>query len=122
MPWQYRMAKEIFSKHTDDKFDLSLMDYQKFLDERKGHCPIYLYKFYSPTIENVSDVQNRLLWLASPESFNDPYDCKLSYDHDNFDLYKSTRSFNGRDLFSSEEKKIFMSIAGRKIGMRYMNF
>jgi hypothetical protein len=105
MPWQYHMAKEIVSKHTDDKFALSLMEYQEFLNERKAHRPIYLYKFYPPTRENVSDVQNRLLWLASPDSFNDPYDCKLSYDRGNFDLYKSTRSFNGRDLFSSEDKR-----------------
>lgn len=99
------MIKEIFSKHTDDKFMLSLMDYQDFLDERKKHCPLFLYKFYAPTIENVSDVQHKLLWLASPDSFNDPYDCNLAYDQGDFDLYKTTRSFNGSNLFSAEDKR-----------------
>jgi hypothetical protein len=105
MPWQYRMAKEIFSKHTEDDFMLSLMNYQDLLNERGKHCPLYLYKFYSPTIENVSDVQHKLLWLASPESFNDPYDCNLAYDHGDFDLYKTTRSFADCNLFSLEDKK-----------------
>ena len=48
-----------------------------FYELKRKKLPLNLYKFYSPTIENISDVQNRLLWLASPDTFNDPYDCKL---------------------------------------------
>ena len=41
---------------------------------KESNIPKYLYKFYSPTIDNLNDIRNQRLWLALPKNFNDPYD------------------------------------------------
>lgn len=77
MSWQYALANNFFyDEKCDDLFSSNKMN-DNFYELKRKKLPMYLYKFYSPTIENISDVQNKLLWLASPETFNDPYDCKL---------------------------------------------
>ncbi len=104
MSWQYRLINEIFSKADNNDCPLSMMNDSIFWEIKKKHCPESLFKFYAPTIENVSDVQSKLLWLADPSTFNDPYDCKLDFDIDEFKRYYTIRSFQNTSIFSAEQK------------------
>lgn len=104
MSWQYKLINDIFSKGNNQKNLLSDIIDSDLVNTKKTHCPFCLYKFYAPTIENVSDVQKQLLWLASPETFNDPYDCKLTYNNEDFMRYYTIKSFKDSKIFSDEEK------------------
>lgn len=106
MSWQYALANNFFyDEKGDDLFSSNKMNDNLYELKRKK-LPMYLYKFYSPTIENISDVQNKLLWLASPETFNDPYDCKLFFNDSAFEQYYTIKSFRNNDIFSEEEINI----------------
>jgi len=47
--------------------------------------PLYLFKYYSPTSDNILDIKYKKLWLSHPNSFNDPFDCKIGYDREKFE-------------------------------------
>lgn len=106
MSWQYRLINDIFSIEEDSNCSISTLDFPNMSEIKKKHCPYSLHKFYAPTIENVSDVQNKLLWLASPDTFNDPYDCYLTFDSDEFKRYYAIRAFNNASIFTQEQKNI----------------
>ena len=40
-----------------------------------------LYKFYAYNENSLSVLKNRTVWFAKPDSFNDPFDCKISFDN-----------------------------------------
>lgn len=44
--------------------------------------PPFLLKFYSPKSYNFASVERGEIFLASPASFNDPYDCKLTFNRE----------------------------------------
>lgn len=104
IPWQYAIANDLFVGEENECLFSSKKMSEKFYVEKKQKCPSFLYKFYAPTIENISDVQNRLLWLSSPDTFNDPYDCRIFFNNDAFQQYYTIRSFKDRQIFSDEEK------------------
>ena len=51
----------------------------------------------------MSDVSNRVLWLASPSSFNDLKDCKMDID-EKFDKYVLEKYVANSSLFNTTEK------------------
>ena len=106
MPWQYKLVNDIFSKEEINNRSLSEIIDDDVFKIKKQKCPLVLYKFYTPTIENISDVQNKLLWLSSPDTFNDPYDCRLTFNYEAFQQYYTIRSFKSNSIFSDEEKNI----------------
>ncbi len=114
MSWQYALANNIFFDEEDNDMFSSKKMNGNFYELKRKKLPMYLYKFYSPTIENISDVQNRLLWLASPDTFNDPYDCKLFFDISSFEQYYTIRSFKNNLIFSEEEKNIIYKTLNTK--------
>ena len=44
-----------------------------------------LYKYYPPTEYSLAALRDRAFWCASPKSFNDPFDCRLSLAEDALD-------------------------------------
>ncbi|PKN33198.1 MAG: hypothetical protein CVU61_14370 [Deltaproteobacteria bacterium HGW-Deltaproteobacteria-19] len=41
----------------------------------------HLYKYRAFNIHSLSILINRKVWFANPNSFNDPFDCKIPYSH-----------------------------------------
>jgi hypothetical protein len=60
-----------------------------------------LYKYRAYNIHSLSILINRKVWFAKPDSFNDPFDCKIPFDH----------------RLTSDEAMAY----GRKIGMPEKN-
>ena len=50
---------------------------------QKGLVPRYLYKFRSPTEYTDLIIRNSALHYSRPQTFNDPFDCRLSLDFNN---------------------------------------
>lgn len=48
--------------------------------------PKYLLKFYSPKNYNFISLERGEVFMSSPVNFNDPYDCKLTFNRE--DLLK----------------------------------
>lgn len=46
--------------------------------------PQKLFRFYSPTKENILDIRNRRIWLSSPTAFNDPFECSVGFNVDEY--------------------------------------
>jgi hypothetical protein len=46
------------------------------------NMPRYLYKFRSPTDYSLENLKNDMVWLNSPNDYNDPFDCVQRHDID----------------------------------------
>jgi hypothetical protein len=42
--------------------------------------PNFLYKYQSLSAYSLAGLVNNTIWLAKPNSFNDPFDCAISLD------------------------------------------
>ncbi len=49
---------------------------------QSDHKPNFLLKFYSPKNYNFESVRDEKIFLSNPIDFNDPYDCRLTFNHD----------------------------------------
>lgn len=107
MVWQYDNIKQIYERFGSQTFSLSQCNLSDLLEIKEANFPMSLYKFYAPTIENISDVQNRLLWLADPTSFNDPNDCKIKISK-KFEYYCLQKLLENYNELSYEDKKTLL--------------
>lgn len=85
--WQRKFITTIFSntKNKGKSFLRIAFENLNLINEKNDILPLYLFKYYSPTSENILDIQNQKLWLSNPQSFNDPFDCNVGYDKEKFD-------------------------------------
>jgi len=85
--WQKRFIKSVFDCCPDNKknFSKTVLKNINLVNEKTKYMPVYLFKYYSPTSDNILDIKNKKLWLSHPDSFNDPFDCKVGYDKENFE-------------------------------------
>lgn len=105
MIWQFDLINELALKYGAIENGLSNVPIDASLDAKRRNLIFTLKKFYAPTIENLSDVSNRLVWLADPSMFNDPHDCELSIG-DDFDLYVLEKMAQDESLFTEDEWSI----------------
>ncbi|WP_026628152.1 DUF2971 domain-containing protein [Dysgonomonas capnocytophagoides] len=89
MKWQNRFIRDIidFEKSSETFFAKSIEKDTKIVNTKGKYLPETLLKFYSPTHENVQDVKNKCVWMSSPSSFNDPFDCSIGYNSDEYIKY-----------------------------------
>lgn len=85
--WQKSFIKKVFENSMDKKrsYSKTILDNLELLNEKNEYMPKSLFRFYSPTSSNISDIQNRRIWLSHPKSFNDPFDCNIGYDSEKFE-------------------------------------
>lgn len=61
---------------------------KKYLEEIESYLPKFLYKYYS--FENrysITNLMNDIIYLSSPNVFNDPFDCNFAY-NENSDMIR----------------------------------
>jgi hypothetical protein len=46
--------------------------------------PEFLYKYRALNAYSLASLTNNTLWLAKPKSFNDPFDCAITLDHQKY--------------------------------------
>lgn len=80
--WQKSFINNVFANKTkrQDTFSKIIMNNPELLHDKNTHIPKSLYKFYSPTSNNIIDIKKQRLWFSHPSSFNDPFDCHTGYD------------------------------------------
>ena len=60
-------------------YDKRLKRYRINIDGRPS--PLYpkrIFKFYSPTLNNVAALHENYFWVSNPKDFNDPFDCNIN--------------------------------------------
>lgn len=89
MKWQHKFIKDFISCRSpnNDTFASIINKNIQVVNTKNQYLPHSLMKFYSPTSENILDIKNKRLWIADPNSFNDPFDCKIGYDYYEFEKY-----------------------------------
>lgn len=78
-PWQY--------KYIEYKINCLDSNDKELIDSQFANLPHSLIKFFSPDPRNIQDILNQRLRLSDPTSFNDPFDCKLAFNQDEYIKY-----------------------------------
>ena len=69
--WQINFLNE----YIDSIYNIGIDESQKrFSSVKEKYLPNSLYKFYSPSIHSLINIENNILYLSSPKNFNDPFD------------------------------------------------
>lgn len=113
MKWQYKLIKDLSFRYGATQAGISAMPLDVSIDMKRKYLKFPLKKFYRPTIENLSDVANQLLWLADPTTFNDPNDSQLGID-ENFEIYALNKFVETSNDFSAIEKIMIANASRRR--------
>jgi len=131
--WQRKYIKEVFesSNIKDNCYSKIILNNTPLVNKKNNYMPDYLFKYYSPTSENILDVKARRLWLSDPKHFNDPFDCNIGYDKESYEkdcLIKfiednKNQQIDSENGFTQKEKyKIQNSYLGNIQNTRRDNF
>ena len=112
--WQKEYIDTVFSKKVNraDTYTRILLRNLTLLDQKIEHFPKTFCKYYSPTSNNILDVQKQRLWLSHPNSFNDPFDCNIGFDTEDYEKRRlleyikrkiDSESVKNGDSFTEEE-------------------
>ena len=106
--WQKGFIKDVLSKKRSNKDTYSRIVTKdtSFLEQKEAHFPASFCKYYAPTSDNILDVQQQRIWLAHPSSFNDPFDCNIGFDVEEYEkrcLLKFIKENGYIDTSSYEE-------------------
>lgn len=85
--WQTKLIKELFRGENGKECSFTNLALKniEWVNSKGKYLPKELYKFYSPSPENIDDIKNQVIWLANPKDFNDPFDCQIGYATDKYE-------------------------------------
>ncbi len=104
--WQKTYINNVFAnKNTYHQiYSKIILHKLELLSGKNTHFPKSLFKFYSPTSENIIDFKKQRLWFAHPSSFNDPFDCHTGYDVTNYEKYALLEHIKKAGFANSDNK------------------
>lgn len=82
MIWQYSYINRLLDLNYNCLSD-ALND-NGLIDSKLKFIPDILFKFYSPTDQNLLDIREKRIWLPSPTVFNDPFECSIGFNMDEY--------------------------------------
>lgn len=108
--WQKNYINDVFSSSKDKtkKFSKLLFENPDLLNQKNSFLPETLFKFYSPTYDNIFDIENQKLWFSHPNHFNDLYDCKVGYEFEEYER-KKVIEFLKSNIISNENPNLILS-------------
>ena len=118
--WKEDILKYIFP--TDGK----CLNIKAGLIIKYNNIPSKLYKYYSFSDYNKSNLEKSVIWLSYPENFNDPYDCALTYssidlfyhsfpEDENKEIDNLLKKYNLTDNERTEMKEKFIQFSKMSI-------
>ena len=82
MIWQYNYINRLLD--LNHNYLSATLNDSGLIDLKLNFLPQILFKFYSPTEENILDIRNKRIWLSSPTTFNDPFECSIGFNMDEY--------------------------------------
>ncbi|MCH6232574.1 DUF2971 domain-containing protein [Cognataquiflexum rubidum] len=124
--WQRKFITDVFNSSfaKEKHFSRIILNNLSLLEKKNQYLPKYLFKYYSPTSDNILDIQNQKLWLSHPTSFNDPFDSNIGYDIERYEKDRLLKFIensgcvkeNFQNGFSLEDKDLIQrSYSGENI-------
>ncbi len=112
--WQKAFIDTVFSHKTatHDTFSKIIINNTKLLEGKSNYLPKSLFKFYSPTSDNIIDIKKKRIQLSHPRTFNDPFDCQAGYDVEAYEKHTLLKYIkesgcvevkNSQDGFTNDE-------------------
>lgn len=103
--WQKSFIQNVFQKKTskNETYSKIIQKNVEFLGQKNAHLPIKLCKFYAPTSDNILDIQKQRIWLSHPSDFNDPFDCHVGYDIEEYEKQSLIQYIN-KNIDSNHEE------------------
>lgn len=107
--WQKEYINTVLSLKTDkSEFSDIILDDMGLVNSNGKYLPNSLYKFYTTTAENILDIKFKRLWLSHPSTFNDPYDCSIGYNEDEFEKKQILDEIRKNHLMGTSGNDIIM--------------
>ncbi|MFA6055019.1 MAG: DUF2971 domain-containing protein [Thermodesulfovibrionales bacterium] len=87
--WQKAFINDLFKHKTNihDTFSKIALNNIGLIEGKTKHLPKSLFRFYTPTSDNIIDIKKQRLWMPHPGTFNDPFDCRTGYDVKSFEKH-----------------------------------
>ncbi|TDS25586.1 Protein of unknown function (DUF2971) [Halanaerobium congolense] len=81
--WEKSYIDKVFKNQDkpDEKYFDILFHNEELINAKSEYIPESLYKYYSPTSDNILDIENKRIWFSHPNNFNDPFDCLTGHDY-----------------------------------------
>lgn len=76
--WQKQLVRSLFH------YSAQRMDIERAFMTKHPHVPSRLYKYRQFTSNHLDALRKDVLWMSSPDRFNDPYDAAVSFDSERF--------------------------------------
>ena len=104
--WQKGFIQSVFKKKKsqNDTYSKIIKNNTEFLEQKQTYLPAKLCKFYAPTSDNILDIQKQRIWLSHPSNFNDPFDCHVGYDIEEYEK-QSLIQYIKNNFDSTHEKE-----------------
>jgi len=80
--WQTKFIGKLFKNSENQVVSLAQAACNKPSIINEKIIPSSLFKYYSPSAQNVQDILKQRIWLSHPKDFNDPFDCKIGYNEE----------------------------------------
>lgn len=97
--WQ----RHFINKYVDSIFSLGIEEAQAALSDHKNeHLPKSLYKFFTPTMYSLINLQNQQLYLSNPRSFNDPFDSYVCIEDNTYKKYFILNGLKKKKMISKD--------------------
>ena len=108
--WKQEMIDSFFPEKQKD------LNVDNGLAIKYKNIPSKLYKYQGFNDYSINNLFKSVVWLSSPENFNDPYDCALTFS--SFDLFKHifplkideilSEALIDESIISEDEKKLIL--------------
>ncbi len=76
--WQKQLIRSLFH------YSRKRMNIERAFIVKTPHIPKRLYKYRQFTRNHVDALEKNVLWMSSPDNFNDPFDSTVSFDPNRF--------------------------------------
>jgi hypothetical protein len=105
--WQKSFIDNVFANKTKQlgTFSKLIMNKPELISDKNTYIPKSLFKFYTPTSNNIIDIKKKRLWLSHPRTFNDPFDCHTGYDVTSYEKHSLLAHIRKLGFVESENRE-----------------
>ena len=102
-------SRHFINEYVESLFSIDFVETQnKFSTYKNEHLPTSLYKFYSPNIYSLINLQNQSIYLSSPRNFNDPFDSYVCVETETFIKLYLLKVLKQKGYVSAKKKKTIL--------------
>ena len=105
--WGRSYIDKVFKNQNkpDEKYFDILFRNKELINDKNDYIPKTLYKYYSPTSDNIFDIEKKRIWFSHPNNFNDPFDCQTGYKYLEYEKKTLLKYIENENLIDKTNKE-----------------